>query len=133
MSTSFESPVDLSAFWMPFTANRYFKRHPKLLASAEGCYFTLADGRRVFDCLSGLWCTPLGHGRSEIVSAVRGQVTELDYAPTFQLGHPKAFTLATRIAHWAPSGLNRVFFANSGSEAAPHKHIVHISAHRPGS
>lgn len=108
---------DLSAFWMPFTANRYFKRHPTLVTGAEGAYFTLPDGRRVYDCLSGLWCTPLGHAREEIVAAVRRQVGELDFAPTFQVGHPKVFELAERIAQWAPQGLERVFFSNSGSEA----------------
>ncbi len=108
---------DLSAFWMPFTANRYFKHHPTLVSGAEGAYFTLPDGRRVFDCLSGLWCTPLGHGRPEIVEAVRRQIGELDFAPTFQVGHPKVFELAARVAKWAPEGLNRVFFTNSGSEA----------------
>ena len=108
---------DLSAFWMPFTANRYFKRHPTLVTGAEGAYFTLSDGRRVYDCLSGLWCTPLGHARAEVVAAVRKQVAELDFAPTFQVGHPKVFELAARVAHWAPEGMNRVFFSNSGSEA----------------
>ncbi|MDE2050219.1 MAG: aspartate aminotransferase family protein [Gammaproteobacteria bacterium] len=109
--------TDLSAFWMPFTANRHFKRHPTLVTGADGAYFSLADGRRLFDCLSGLWCTPLGHGRPEILAAVRAQAGELDFAPTFQVGHPKAFELAARIAQWAPEGLNRVFFTNSGSEA----------------
>src|SRR5262245_47335134 len=101
--------VDLNAYWMPFTSNRYFKRRPKLVASARGAYLTFVDGRRVFDCLSGLWSTPLGHSREEIVAAVQSQVAELDYAPAFQVGHTKAFELAARIAHWAPSGLNRVF------------------------
>jgi beta-alanine--pyruvate transaminase len=108
---------DLSAFWMPFTANRYFKSHPTMVTGGQGAYFTLPDGRRLYDCLSGLWCTPLGHGRPEIVAAVRAQVGELDFAPTFQVGHPKVFELAARIARWAPAGLNRVFFTNSGSEA----------------
>ena len=108
---------DLSAFWMPFTANRYFKSHPTLVSAAQGAYYVLPDGRRVYDCLSGLWCTPLGHGRPEVVAAVRAQVGELDFAPTFQVGHPKVFELAARIARWAPEGIDRVFFTNSGSEA----------------
>ena len=109
--------TDLAAFWMPFTANRYFKQHPLVVTGGEGAYFIQADGRRLFDCLSGLWCTPLGHGRPEIVAAVRAQVAELDFAPTFQVGHPKVFELAARIAQCAPAGLDRVFFTNSGSEA----------------
>jgi beta-alanine--pyruvate transaminase len=108
---------DLASFWMPFTANRHFKQHPTLVAGADGAYFIRPDGRRLFDCLSGLWCTPLGHGRPEILAAVRAQVGELDFAPTFQVGHPKAFELAARIAQWAPARMDRVFFTNSGSEA----------------
>jgi beta-alanine--pyruvate transaminase len=109
-------PLDLAPLWLPFTANRYFKTKPKLVASGAGAYLQLVDGRRVFDCLSGLWCTPLGHSHPALVQAVQTQVAELDYAPAFQLGHPKAFMLASRIVQLAPAGLNRVFFTNSGSE-----------------
>ena len=120
---------DLAAFWMPFTANRYFKQHPTLVTGAEGAYFIQADGRRLFDCLSGLWCTPLGHGRPEILTAVRTQVGELDFAPTFQVGHPKVFELAARLAQWAPAGLSRVFFTNSGSEAVDSALKIAIAYH----
>ena len=121
---------DLSAFWMPFTANRHFKHHPHLVMAGKGAHFTLHDGRTVFDCLSGLWCTPLGHGRPEIATAVHEQLRELDFAPTFQVGHPKAFELAARIARWAPEGLNRVFFANSGSEAVDSALKIAIAYHQ---
>ena len=121
--------TDLAAFWMPFTANRYFKQHPTLVSGAAGAYFIRPDGRRLFDCLSGLWCTPLGHGRPEILAAVRAQVGELDFAPTFQVAHPKAFELAARIAQWAPAGLNRVFFTNSGSEAVDSALKIAIAYH----
>jgi beta-alanine--pyruvate transaminase len=124
------TPLDLTSYWMPFTHNRYFKRRPKLVASAEGAYLTLTDGRRVFDCLSGLWCTPLGHGHPEIVAAIQRQVSQLDYAPGFQLSHPGAFDLAARIARWAPPGLNRVFFANSGSESVDTALKIAIGYHR---
>jgi beta-alanine--pyruvate transaminase len=111
------TPLDLTSYWMPFTHNRYFKQRPKLAASGAGAYLTLTDGRRVFDCLSGLWCTPLGHSHPEIVAAIQRQVATLDYAPGFHLSHPGAFELASRITRWAPPGLNRVFFTNSGSES----------------
>ena len=111
------TPLDLTSYWMPFTHNRYFKQRPKLAASGAGAYLNLTDGRRVFDCLSGLWCTPLGHSHPEIVAAIQRQVATLDYAPGFQLSHPGAFELASRITRWAPPGLNRVFFTNSGSES----------------
>jgi len=130
MNAATTANLDLAAYWMPFTSNRYFKTRPKLVASGRGAYLTLSDGRRVFDCLSGLWCTPLGHSRPEIVAAVQSQVAELDYAPAFQVGHPKAFQLAAQIARWAPAGLNRVFFANSGSEAVDTSLKVAIAYHQ---
>jgi len=108
----------LAAHWMPFTGNREFKANPRIITGAEGAYYTTSDGRRVFDGLSGLWCTGLGHGRKEIVDAVSRQIGTLDYAPAFQFGHPLSFELANRIVEKMPEGLNRVFFTGSGSESA---------------
>ncbi|HXQ63299.1 MAG TPA: aminotransferase class III-fold pyridoxal phosphate-dependent enzyme, partial [Steroidobacteraceae bacterium] len=91
----------LRAWWMPFTHNRYFKAAPRLIASAKGCHYTLNDGRKLFDCLSGMWCSPLGHSHPRVVEAVKSQLDTLDYAPGFQMGHEPAFRLATRIAAFA--------------------------------
>jgi beta-alanine--pyruvate transaminase len=110
-------PNDLSAYWMPFTANRAFKREPRMFSGAKGMYYTTPDGRRILDGMSGLWCVNTGHGREEIVGAIAQQAQEMDFAPPFQMGHPKAFELASRIADLAPGDLDHVFFANSGSEA----------------
>jgi beta-alanine--pyruvate transaminase len=111
-------PNDLSAFWLPFTPNRDFKRAPRILTRAEGMYFYDESGRALLDTCSGLWCVNAGHGRRPIVDAIRKAAGELDFAPTFQFGHPSAFMLAERIASLAPDGLDHVFFVNSGSEAA---------------
>jgi beta-alanine--pyruvate transaminase len=108
----------LAAHWMPFSGNRDFKAHPRLITEAAGNYYTTHDGRRIFDGLSGLWCSGLGHGRREIVDAVARQASTLDYSPAFQFGHPLSFELANRIVERMPAGLNRVFFTGSGSEAA---------------
>ncbi|MCW8126300.1 aspartate aminotransferase family protein [Microbulbifer halophilus] len=110
--------AELDAHWMPFTGNRHFKAEPRLFVSAEGMHYTTADGRSVLDGFSGLWCSNAGHGRKEIADAVAQQLVRLDYAPAFQFGHPLAFKLAKRLADMAPGDLNRVFFCNSGSEAA---------------
>jgi len=107
----------LDAFWIPFTCNRAFKASPRLLASAEGMYYRSVDGRRILDGVAGLWCVPAGHCHPRIVAAVQRQVAELDFAPTFQMAHPKAFEAAERVARFAPPGLDRVFFTNSGSES----------------
>ncbi|MBN9042718.1 MAG: aspartate aminotransferase family protein [Rhizobiales bacterium 62-47] len=111
-------PNDLAAFWMPFTANRAFKKAPRLLAGAEGMHYITTDGRRLIDAAAGMWCTNAGHGRKEIAAAIGKQAQALDYAPPFQFGIPQAFELASRIADLAPKGLDQVFFCNSGSEAA---------------
>jgi beta-alanine--pyruvate transaminase len=108
---------DLSAYWMPFTANRQFKAAPRLLASASGMYYRMADGCAILDGTAGLWCVNAGHCREEIAEAVAAQARSLDYATAFQMGHPGAFTLAARLARLAPGDLDHVFFVNSGSEA----------------
>ena len=109
--------ADLEAFWMPFTANRQFKAHPRLLARAEGMHYWTADGRKVLDGVAGLWCVNAGHGRKEIAAAVERQLMNLDFAPSFNMGHPLAFDFAERLAEIAPKGLDRIFFTNSGSES----------------
>jgi len=108
----------LAAHWMPYTGNRQFKADPRLIVAAQGAYFTSHDGRQIFDGLSGLWCSGLGHGRTEISEAVSRQVATLDYCPAFQFGHPLSFELANKIVERMPAGLNRVFFTGSGSESA---------------
>lgn len=108
--------LNLDAFWMPFSGNRAFKAAPRLIAGAEGAWFTDTQGNKLFDSLSGLWCTGLGHKHPKINEAITHQLNTLDYAPGFQVGHPLAFELAERLAKLAPADLNRVFFTNSGSE-----------------
>jgi len=111
-------PAWLEAHWMPFTGNRQFKQNPRLFVAADGAYYTDADGNKVFDGLSGLWCCGLGHNRREITEAVQKQVATLDYAPSFQFGTPQSFALANKIKELTPAGLDHVFFCGSGSEAA---------------
>jgi beta-alanine--pyruvate transaminase len=109
-------PNDLETFWMGFTANRQFKAHPRLLVSAENMHYLTADGRRILDGTAGLWCVNAGHGRKPILEAVKKQVEKLDFAPTFQMGHPVSFEFASRVASLLP-GFDHVFFTNSGSES----------------
>jgi beta-alanine--pyruvate transaminase len=110
-------PNDLSAFWMPFTANRQFKKNPRMFVSADRMHYKTADGREVLDGTAGLWCCNAGHNRPKIVEAIQQQAAELDYAPAFQMGHPKAFELANRLRDMAPEPFEHVFFTNSGSES----------------
>jgi beta-alanine--pyruvate transaminase len=123
-------PNDLAAYWMPFTANRQFKAAPRLLVSAEGMHYTSHDGRRILDGTAGLWCCNAGHARPKIVAAVQRQVQEMDYAPPFQMGHPRQFTLATRLAALMPGDLDHVFYANSGSEAVDTALKIALAYHR---
>ena len=121
---------DLDAFWMPFTANRQFKKAPRLLAKAAGMHFWTPEGRQVLDGSAGLWCVNAGHARPKIVQAIAQQAGELDYAPPFQMGHPKAFELAEQVVKLTPTGLNKVFFTNSGSESVETALKMAIAYHR---
>src|SRR5918996_3928387 len=110
------SATDLEAHWMGFTANRAFKRAPRMLASAKGMYYTTVDGRQILDAVAGLWCVNAGHGREPITKAIAKSAETLDYAPGgFQLGHPAVFALAEKLTSIAPDEYERVFFTNSGS------------------
>jgi beta-alanine--pyruvate transaminase len=118
-------PNDLEPYWMPFTANRAFKKRPRLIVGAKDMHYIASDGRKLIDGAAGLWCTNAGHNREPIVAAIQREAATLDYAPAFQFGHAKAFELASRIAALAPGDLDHVFFCNSGSAAvAPSLKIV---------
>ena len=117
-SAAVNVPNDLAAHWMPFTANRAFKKAPRLLAGAKDMHYFTVDGRKILDGAAGMWCSNAGHGRTQIAEAIGKQAAALDYSPPFQFGIPQAFELASRIADLAPKGLDHVFFCNSGSEAA---------------
>lgn len=124
------NPQAIDAFWMPFTANRHFKANPRMLVSADGMYYQDDAGRSILDGCAGLWCVNAGHNRKPIVEAIQRQAATLDYAPPFQMGHPKAFEAAEKLAEMAPAGLNKVFFVNSGSEAADTALKMAIAYHR---
>jgi len=121
---------NLDAFWMPFTANRQFKKNPRMFVGADRMHYVTADGRKVLDGTAGLWCVNAGHNRPRIVEAIRQQAGELDYAPAFQMGHPKAFELASRLVSITPPGLDHVMFTNSGSEAVDTALKTAIAYHR---
>jgi beta-alanine--pyruvate transaminase len=121
---------DLEAFWMPFTANRQFKAAPRILVSAKDMHYTSEDGRKILDSSAGLWCVNAGHCREPIIRAIKQQAETLDFAPTFQMGHPGPFRLAQSIAQLAPADLDHVFFANSGSEAVDSALKIALAYHR---
>ena len=124
------APNDLSAFWMPFTANRQFKQAPRMLVAAKDMHYTTADGRQVLDGTAGLWCVNAGHCRPKITEAIQNQAAQLDYAPAFQMGHPLAFELANRLVDIAPEGMDHVFFTNSGSESVETALKMALAYHR---
>jgi beta-alanine--pyruvate transaminase len=115
---------------MPFTANRQFKKAPRMFVAARNMHYTTSDGRQVLDGTAGLWCVNAGHARPKIVEAIARQAGELDYAPAFQMGHPKAFELANRLVDLAPDGLDHVLFTNSGSESVETALKVALAYHR---
>jgi beta-alanine--pyruvate transaminase len=122
--------LDTTHFWMPFTANRQFKTRPRLLVSAKGMYYTTDDGRQILDGTAGLWCVNAGHCHPKVVEAIAQQAATMDFAPTFQMGHPKAFESASALVKIAPEGLNRVFFCNDGSEGVDTALKIALAYHR---
>lgn len=108
----------LESYWMPFTANRAFKKNPRLFASAEGMYYQTTEGKKILDGVAGLWCVNAGHGQKKINDALKFQIDQMTYSPAFQGGHLGAFEFAERLAQMFPGDLNHVFFTNSGSESA---------------
>ncbi|MFN7713424.1 MAG: aspartate aminotransferase family protein [Curvibacter sp.] len=121
---------DLDAYWMPCTANRQFTKAPRMLARSSGMHYWYDKGRQILDGVAGLWCVNAGHARPRIVQAIQDQAAELDFAPSFQMAHPKAFELADRIVKLAPEGMSKVFFTNSGSEAVETALKMAIAYHR---
>jgi beta-alanine--pyruvate transaminase len=123
-------PAKLDAYWMPFTASRQFKSAPRLLAKAKDMHYWTPEGRQVLDAVAGLWCVNAGHARPKIVAAIAAQAAEMDFAPPFNMAHPKAFELAEKLVEIAPAGLDKVFFTNSGSEAVDTALKMAIAYHR---
>ena len=123
-------PESMSSFWMPFTNNRDFKANPRLLVSAEGMYYKDVDGNSVLDGTAGLWCVPCGHAQPKIVAAIREMVGQLDFAPTFQMGHPAAFDLAEKLMDYTGRRFGHVFYTNSGSEAVDTALKMALAYHR---
>ncbi|CAN7377347.1 aspartate aminotransferase family protein [Rhizobacter sp. LjRoot28] len=130
MTTNPLTQAALDAYWMPFTANRQFKQAPRLIDRAEGMRFWTPEGREVLDGIAGLWCVNAGHARPRIVKAIQEQAAELDFAPPFNMAHPKAFELAERLVGIAPPGLDKVFYTNSGSESVETALKIAIAYHR---
>jgi len=132
MSVANNAPntLDMSAYWLPFTPNRYFHQHPKIMRTAKGAYYFDDQGRKLFDGLSGLWCSPLGHADPRIGAAINEQFKTMDYCPAFQMASEATFSLASRIAQMAPQGLDKVFFTNSGSEAVDTALKIAVGYHR---
>ena len=128
--TTYRATNDLQSYWMPFTANRQFKEAPRMLVGAKGMYYTTDKGQEVLDGVSGMWCVNAGHGRDTITEAIRAQAGQIDYATAFQMGHPLAFELASRLTTMLPGDLNHVFFANSGSEAVDTALKIALAYHR---
>jgi beta-alanine--pyruvate transaminase len=120
----------LDAYWMPFTANRQFKQKPRLVSRADGMHFWTPEGRQVLDSIAGLWCVNAGHNRPRIMEAIRAQTAEMDFAPPFNMGHPKQFELAERLVQLTPPGLDKVFYTNSGSESVDTALKIALAYHR---
>ena len=124
------SANSLEELWMPFTAQRRFKKQPRIVVSANGMYYTDKDGRQIIDGSAGMWCVNAGHNVPRIKQAISAQMEELDFAPTFRYGHPTAFRAASKLVAMMPENISRVFFSNSGSEAVDTALKIALAYHK---
>jgi beta-alanine--pyruvate transaminase len=130
MNTVVQLANSLEEHWMPFTANRHFKNHPRIITGAQGMYYTTDRGEKILDGSSGLFCVAAGHGRREIAEAAHKALLEIDYVPPFQHGHPLSFELARRLSAMTPGDINHFFFVNSGSESVDSALKIALAYHR---
>jgi len=90
----------------------------RVITRADGVWIWDTDGNRMLDGMAGLWCVNVGHGRQEIVEAVRAQMSELSYYNTFfKTTHPPVIELSRMLAELAPEHMNMVFYGSGGSDA----------------
>jgi len=132
VSTSFQTkiPNSLNEHWMPFSSNKDFKKNPRIIVKAEGIHLHTHDGKTLIDGSSGLYCNPLGHGRKEIIEAIKNQLENLDYTMPFQQGYGGSFELATRISKHTPGNLNRIFYTICGSTAVETAIKISVAYHK---
>lgn len=104
-------------YWMPFTPQRLFKKAPRMVIRARGMHYYDQDNKPILDAAAGMWCVNAGHDQPKVKEAIKAQLELLDFAPSFQFGHPTVFKAASRLIAGMPKPFTHVFFSNSGSEA----------------
>jgi putrescine aminotransferase len=111
--------LDKEHYLHPFTDHKSLhEKRSRIITRAEGVYIFDADGKRILDGMSGLWCVNAGYGRQQLIDAATEQMKELPYYNSFfQCAHPPSIELASMIQDVAQPQFNRVFFAGSGSES----------------
>ncbi len=111
--------LDSAHYLHPFTDHKDLgKKKSRIITRAEGVYIYDADGHRILDGMSGLWCVNVGYGRDELVAAATAQLKELPYYNSFfQCANPPAVELARRLTEISQPQLNHVFYTGSGSES----------------
>jgi len=111
--------LDREHYLHPFTDHKELgEKKSRIITRADGVYIYDADGNRILDGMSGLWCVNAGYGRRELVEAASAQMSELPYYNSFfQCASPPSIELADRLSRITQPQLDWVFFAGSGSEA----------------
>ena len=103
-----------SPLWHPFTQHGLEPQMTEI-ASAEGAWLTRHDGRRILDAVSSWWVITHGHRHPKIIAAIKDQADQLDQVIFAGFTHQPAEDLAHQLLKFVPSGLEHVFFSDSGS------------------
>ncbi|MGB3809583.1 MAG: aspartate aminotransferase family protein [Parvibaculum sp.] len=110
--------MDAAHHLHPFTTHHELAKHgARVITRAKGVYIWDSEGNRLIDGMAGLWCVQVGYGREELAEAGYKALKELPfYNSFFQTTHPYAAELSQKLSEVTPKGIDRFFFANSGSE-----------------
>ncbi|MCR5183372.1 MAG: adenosylmethionine--8-amino-7-oxononanoate transaminase [Opitutales bacterium] len=108
--------IDRTHIWHPY-ASIVNPPPVEIAVRARGLEIELASGERLLDAVSSWWCVAHGHNHPAIVEAIRRQSEKMTHVMFGGFTHEPAARLAERLAAFAPPGLDRVFFADSGSIA----------------
>ena len=118
LSTADLRQKDAAHHFHPFTDHKTLGLDERrVIVRADGVWMWDSDGNRILDGMAGLWCVNVGHGRQEIVEAVRAQMSELSYYNTFfKTTTLPAIELSEMLAEITPPQFNMAFFGSSGSD-----------------
>lgn len=107
---------DKKYVWHPFTQMQdYLASDPLVIEKGEGFYLIDIDGNRYIDGVSSLWVLVHGHGKNELINAIKSQAELLCHSTLLGISNVPSILLSKKLIEIAPEGLTKVFYSDNGS------------------